>query len=451
LGLQLYFDIIKVMVNDIRPSNPKRPVEKVAKPLPKKVPVASDEPAFIPPDSLKDNEPNEPKINLSTLVKPDSKSPDFGKNTKADKKKVLSTSRNPFVWLKTKWKGLSKRGKIITVLILLILVGGAVGAAVMFWPEPPPPPKPAPVVEKKIEPPKPTTEASKLTGLQVGFDINKRPVTAVMIENSPDARPQSGLLDAGVVFEAVAEGGITRFLALFQDTNPAYVGPVRSARPYYIRWMLSFDANYAHAGGSPEALNMIRALGVKDLDHGANGSTYDRVSNRYAPHNLYTSIDRLLAAGASRGYNSSTYTGFVRKAEKKVETPTASAIDIAISSQLYNVHYTYDTAGNSYLRNQAGQAHTDEKSGKQLNPKIVVVLVTDKGFDPDGVHTTYRITGSGTAIVFQDGEVISGTWSKAGDKDALLFKDSTGQDLKLNPGQTWITAVGNASAVTYTP
>ena len=153
-----------------------------------------------------------------------------------------------------------------------------------------------------------------------------------MIEYCPAARPQSGLSEAGVVFEAVAEGGITRFLALFQDTKPAYVGPVRSSRPYYIRWLLGFDATYAHAGGSPQALQDINTLNVKNLDHGANGSTFDRVSNRYAPHNLYTSIDRLLAAAASHGYTSSTYTPIVRKAEKKIETPAASAIDIALSS-----------------------------------------------------------------------------------------------------------------------
>lgn len=435
----------------------------MVKPQPANVPVARldgealskpsrrEEPAFMPPEAVHDNDPTpDEKPNPNNSGSQAQEHSNFGKNTNADPKKKLSRTKNPIKWVKEKWLGLSKKGKIITVAVATLLIGGSASAAVIFWPEPPPPPKPAPI-EKIVEPPKPTTEASNLTGLQVGFDINKLPVTAVMIENSPDARPQAGLVDAGVVVEAVAEGGITRFVAMYQDTKPAHVGPVRSARPYYVRWMLGFDANYAHAGGSPEAINLIQALGVKDIDHGANGSTYNRVSQRYAPHNLYTSIERLLAAGASRGFTSSTYTGFVRKPEKKVATPTASAIDIAISSTLYNVHYAYDTANNSYLRSEGGKAHTDEKSGKQINPKVVITLVTDKGFDPDGVHTTYRVTGSGSIIVFQDGETINGTWSKASDKAPLLFKDAAGQDLKLNPGQTWITAVGNASAVTFTP
>lgn len=435
------------MVDDIRP-HAKKPVKHAVRPKPKKVHRAPSEPTFVPPDAVHDNQPARKTMPDAEATAAAKKIVGFSASQKVAKKKTLSSSRNPIVWLKDRWGGLSKRGKIIGVAVALALIGGSIAAGVMLWPEKPAPPPP-PVVVKKVEPPKPTTEASKLTGLQVPFDVNLRPVTAVMIENSPDARPQSGLLEAGVVFEAVAEGGITRFVALFQDTKPDYVGPVRSARPYYIRWMLGFDANYAHAGGSPQALNDIRALGVKDLDHGANGSTFDRVNSRYAPHNLYTSIDRLVAAGASRGYATSTYTGFARKPEKKAETPTASAIDIAISSPLYNVHYAYDTANNSYLRFEGGQAHTDEKSGKQLNLKVVVVLVTDKS--QNGIYSVYRTDGSGTALVFQDGEVISGTWSKAGDKEPLLFKDSVGQELKLNAGQTWITVVGNASAATYTP
>ena len=350
--------------------------------------------------------------------------------------------------LKKRWNSLSKRNQIIALCAATGILCGIAGAAVIFWPEPTTMVvTPAPL--KIVEVPKPTTEASDLTGLNVPIGTNKRPVTAVMIENSPDARPQYGLRDAGVVFEAVAEGGITRFLALFQDTMPGYVGPVRSARPYYVRWMLGFDANYAHAGGSAKALAMIRELNVRDIDHGANGSRFDRVSSRYAPHNLYTSIERLLAAGKERGYGDSDYTGFLRKEEKKLEKPKAKTISIEISIPLYNVSYKYDAKNNYYLRSLAGRAHTDEKSGKQIKPKVVMVLITDKS--QSGIYSVYRTSGVGNVIVFQDGDVTKGTWEKAGDKKPLIFKDSKGRDLKLNPGQTWITAVGNADSVSYKP
>ena len=435
------------MVDDIRP-HPKRPVKRVV-PKPIKVRRVIDEPTFVPPDAVHDSDEPELKeiANEDDIPNP-VKTAGFGHEAM---RPVESKRPQPLAWLKARWFRLSKRNKILIAAASLLLIGGSASAAAIFWPKPPPPPKPVPVVVKKVEPPKPTTEASHLTGLQVGFDINKLPVTGVMIENSPDARPQSGLVDAGVVFEAVAEGGITRFLALFQDTKPGYVGPVRSARPYYIRYLLGFDANYAHAGGSPVAIADIASLSVKDMDQFYNGGSYDRVSNRYAPHNLYTSIDRLLALGASKGYTSSTYTPIARKAEKKIDTPAASAIDIAISSSFYNVHYTYDTANNSYLRSEGGQAHTDEKSGKQINPKVVAVVVTDKGTDPDGIHSVYRTSGSGQAFIFQDGDVIKGTWSKPDDRSQIQFKNAAGEEQKLNAGQTWITLVGDSSAVTFNP
>ncbi|MEO8862964.1 MAG: DUF3048 domain-containing protein, partial [Candidatus Saccharimonadales bacterium] len=277
------------------------------------------------------------------------------------------------------------------------------------------------------------------------------PVTAVMIENSPDARPQSGLKDAGVVFEAVAEGGITRFLTLFQEAQPDYIGPVRSVRPYYLSWLEAFDAPVAHAGGSPVALAKLRADGVMDLDQFANGGSYHRVSNRYAPHNLYTSMAELLALSKSKGKTSSTFTGFARKAEKPLATPTASAIDFSISGPLYNPHYDYDAATNSYRRSLAGKPHVDERSGVQITPKVVIAIVVGQSIDPDRVHTAYATLGSGKAYIFQDGGVTEGTWSKASDKEQIVFGNANGSPLALNPGNTWISVVGSASYVSYKP
>lgn len=443
------------MVNDIRP-NGKRPLKHVAKrTASKKVPVKKEEvepvePTFIPPEAVHDNDA--PAAEALSEDRGSTKStPAFGK--KASKTETTKPNKiHVFIGqLKDKWASLSKRGKIITACVAVGLLGGLVAASIMFWPHKKVVVVPPPVVEKKAEVPKPTTEASTLSGLQVPFDVNKRPVIGVMIENSPDARPQSGLLEASIVYEAVAEGGITRFLALFQDTRPGYIGPVRSARLYYVSWMLGYDAAYAHAGGSPTGIAKIHDAGVKDMDQFYNSGAYDRVSSRYAPHNLYSGVERLMNLANSKGWGTSTFTGFVRKPEQKAETPSASSIDIAISSSLYNVHYAYDTGTNSYLRSEGGQAHTDEKSGKQLNPKVVIALITDKGFESDGLHSTYRTIGTGAIMVFQDGTMTQGTWSKSDDKAPLVLKDAAGQDLKLNPGQTWITAVGNASSVTFAP
>jgi hypothetical protein len=290
-------------------------------------------------------------------------------------------------------------------------------------------------------PPPPATEASRLTGIQVEPALSKRPVTAVMIENSKVARPQAGLKDAGIVFEAIAEGGITRFVALFQEAQPDKIGPVRSVRPYYLDFVLPFEGSIAHVGGSPQALSDIKALGVRDLDQFANASAYERVKDRTAPHNVYTSTAKLDALNASKGFTSSNFTGFKRKKESPSAQPTATKIDLNISSALYNVHYDYDAASNSYKRSEGGAAHTDEKSGAQLTPKVVIALVMTRGIASDGQHTNYGTTGSGKMYVFQDGVSSEGTWTKSDRKAMFTFTDASGQVIELNPGQTWITIV----------
>lgn len=298
----------------------------------------------------------------------------------------------------------------------------------------------------------PTTGPSPLTGVEVSLDLVKMPVTGIMIENSPDARPQSGLKDAGVVYEAIAEGGITRFLALYQEAQPDYIGPVRSARPYYVDWVLGYDAGYAHVGGSPDALAAIKSLGVKDLDQFSNPGAYQRISSRYAPHNVYTSRAALRTLEQSKGYNSSTFTGFERKKETAVTAvPTARVIDITLSGFLYNTHYDYDQTSNTYKRVMAGKPHVDERSGVQLSPKNLVALVLPYSIASDGIHSIYGTVGSGKAIYFLDGTRVEGTWEKKGSKDPLILKDAAGANMKLNPGQTWITAIKSPAEATSGP
>ncbi len=350
------------------------------------------------------------------------------------------------------WQDRAGWQKILIIIGIVILIGAAAtGVYTVFFKKTTTKTVTVQKQEVKEEPPKPTTEASTLTGVQVPIGTNQTPVTGIMIENSPDARPQSGLNAAGVVFEAIAEGGITRFLTLFQESQPDYVGPVRSVRPYYIRWARGFDAAVAHVGGSAEALQMIRSPGYKDLDQFFNTGPYWRISQRYAPHNMYTSVPKLLELEKSKGFTTSNFTGFARKAEAPAATPTAKSIDFTISSPLYYAHYDYDATTNSYKRSEGGKPHIDEKSGAQLNPKVVIAIVTPQGIDPDGIHTSYNMIGNGKAYIFQDGTVVEGTWSKESETAQIRFGDANGAPLGINAGQTWITAVGNPSLVKYTP
>lgn len=347
------------------------------------------------------------------------------------------------------FKQLPRKQKIIIIgIILLFIVGGVLLWYFVLRSEGTQPAEIPQITEQEA----PETVPSELTGLPVKPSVNTKQVTAVMVENSPDARPQSGLNDAGLVYEAIAEAGITRFMALFQDTSANSVGPIRSARPYYLDWLQPFDAAYAHVGGSPEALQLIRSRGIKDLDQFGAPGTYERVSSRYAPHNVYSSIPKLDALEKERGYTKSEFSGFARKTdEEPATTPKAKTIDFNISSALYNVHYDYHKASNSYRRVMGGQKHNDEKTGKQITSKVVIALVLQKGLAADGYHTTYSTKGKGSMFVFQDGKVIKGTWSKADAKSQFVFKDKSGEEIKLTPGKTWVTVVSAANQVSYKP
>jgi len=393
------------------------------------------EPPFRPPESYSKDEET---IDMS--IEDQSVSDPKGFSVPKTKKKL-----NPLTW----FKGLSKKQKILFVLVIILSIAAASGGAYALLKKPAP--KPAPVVQKKEEPVKEVPLYSNLTGVQVTKEQSELPVTGVMIENSPDARPQAGLNQAGVVFEAIAEGGITRFLTLWQETRPDYVGPVRSARPYYVDWLQGFDAGYAHVGGSAEALQQIKNDGVKDLDQFQNPAPYKRVSNRYAPHNMYTNLNALLDVQKSKGWGTSKFDGFPRKDEKASAQPTARSIDMTISGPLYNVHYDYDQASNSYKRAEGGKPHLDERSKEQISPKVVIAIVVPYSIMRDGLHSSYQTIGSGKTIVFQDGEATEGTWEKSSAKAQISFKDSAGNAIKLNRGQTWITAVSIPNNIIYKP
>lgn len=305
---------------------------------------------------------------------------------------------------------------------------------------------------KQPTPAKPTTVASTLSGLAVAPEVNQRPVVGVMIENSQTARPQAGLSDAGVVFEAIAEGGITRFLALFQDKQPTNIGPVRSARPYYVQWNEGFRAAYVHVGGSPAALQDIKNWNVQDINQFYNAGAFHRVSDKPSPHNLYSNVADLATLAGQKGYKSE-FSGFTRKDASPAKQPSATSINLNISSALYNVQYSYDGTTNTYARAEGGAPHIDSNTGKQLAPSVVVAMVVPMSpgekTSQGGSYSDYNPIGSGTAYIFQDGAVTIGNWTKAANTSQISFTDANGAVVKLNPGQTWISAVTANAKVTY--
>jgi len=305
----------------------------------------------------------------------------------------------------------------------------------------------APSAKVVSEPaPVPVKYYSPLTGLLVADEnATKSAVTGIMIENSTDARPQSGLKNSGIVFEAIAEGGITRFLVLYQQEKPQLIGPVRSIRLYDAEWAAAFNTSIGHVGGSAEGLAEVRNGTYRDIDQFFNSSAYWRSTDRYAPHNVYTSFEKLDKLNADKGYTSSTFTGFTRIDESPVATPDATNIQIDISGPLFNSTYAYDAKTNSYLRSQAGAPHTDREDG-QINPKVLVALNVDETtVMQDGSRESIITIGSGAATIFQNGTAQKVTWSKAGKTDQVKFTDALGKDVPLVRGQTWIVAVPNGA------
>lgn len=328
--------------------------------------------------------------------------------------------------------------------ILLIAIAGTVAVIILSRPS-----EPAAVINIPAAPepePEPIIYYSPLTGAIVDTEAAvSAPASAIMIENSPDARPQSGLKQSGVVFEAIAEGGITRFLVLYQNEKPGLVGPVRSLRSYYVDWLAPFDASVAHVGGSAAALAEIRNGTYRDIDQFFNPGAYWRATDRWAPHNVYTNFERLDALNAEKGYASSSPQSFARTDSVKADVPTATTINVTMSSYLYNSAYTYNADTNTYDRQQAGAAHMDREEG-QISPRVVVVLKTPMTLvQEDGWRQQYTTIGSGSATIFQDGTVQEVTWHKAAKTSPITFADAAGKDIALARGQTWVTVVPSAT------
>lgn len=374
--------------------------------------------------------------------------------------KLLEPTTPPEPGVKTKLakdlKPKRSKKKIALIILVVLVVLGAGGFAGWYFGfkdsgQPKAVTNQSTVEEETVTDTEPESNlvASPLSGVLVSAADAARPVTGIMIENSGSARPQSGLKEADVVFEAIAEGGITRFLALFQAKQPDYIGPVRSARPYYVEWAAAFDAGYAHAGGSPDGIARISQLGVKDINAFSYGSSvFFRTEDRESPHNLYSSFAGLDKVNSDKGYTSSTFKAWERK-EDVPQTSLARSIDIIISSSFYNVHYDYDATTNSYLRSEGGSKHLDEKSGQQLAPKNVLVMVMNNRIS--GQYNVYTTTGSGAFVSFQDGVVSEGTWSRNSAKEQYTFKDKYGFDFLFNRGQTWVSVVDNRNDVSFTP
>ena len=273
-------------------------------------------------------------------------------------------------------------------------------------------------------------------------------VFGIMVENSADAWPLSGVDQAFLVIEAPVEGSIPRFIAFFSDEQDVKkIGPVRSARPYYLDWNDELQGIYGHVGGSPEALDDIKKDGTYNLDQFFQSEYYYRDEvTRYAPHNVYTTTENLVKAKKEiniiydRNDVPPSYESW--KFTDGVSQSTESEVIHLAWGNGYDVDWKYDPMMNRYTRKQGGVGYVDDN---------VVVIETDVGLvagDEKG-RRTLRTVGEGKMMMFHDGVVenVTGTWKKESRTSRLRFYDGDGKEIMMNAGKTWVEVTDDLGKV----
>lgn len=330
----------------------------------------------------------------------------------------------------------------------------------------------------EFDPNLPKTETCPLTGVKYGKDQEEwwsshRPL-GVMIENEIDARPQSGINAADVTYETLAEGGITRTLNIFYCQDAGIVGPVRSARTYFLDWISEYGNSplYTHVGGAntpgpANALGQIDSYGwsnYNDMNQFSIGfPVFYRDETRQGhevatEHTMYSVTTKLWGVAKSRGLTNvdkngttwdSTFEPYkFSDSSSTSDRPASQVISIPWSGQDYSVKWTYNSKDNLYYRENGGVPHIDRDTHKQLTTSTIIILFQTQQNADDGYenneHLLYGTTGTGDALVFENGKETKATWSKASRTDRTIINDTNGNEIVFTPGKLWyeILAVG---------
>jgi len=319
-------------------------------------------------------------------------------------------------------------------------------------------------VEPEPEPEPVYPYANPLTGEGLNEDISGRRPVAVMFNNLKKALPQIGVSQADVLYEIVAEGGITRIMGVYQDLEGVGdLGSIRSARDYYVNLAVGHDAIYIHAGGSPQAYSAFKSWGVTNIDfvNGPYGNMCwrdpERRKNAGLEHSLLTSSEKILEQMPSRfrleheeGYEVGwTFSG---------EPPAGGNGTVKLTVPFSNYktgHFTYDTEKSQYLIEQsidgADIPYVDGATGEPVSVSNVLVLYTDvsrvKGDDKGRMDV--RTTGTGDGLLFRDGQCYEITWKRDKRTDNYSFLDKSGKAIPLAVGTSYINVVSTSAEVTW--
>jgi hypothetical protein len=297
---------------------------------------------------------------------------------------------------------------------------------------------------------------SDLDGVYAPADLAHRLPMAVMVDDNKIARPQSGFSSASIVIQAMADGGEDRYMMIFQEGTATDIGPVRSARPYFVYWATEYKPLFGHFGGDAESLKQVipaMARYIYDEDDLRGGNCpYHRVTTKPAPHNAYTNSSELIRCLLKRGYPA-TFQNLPTRTfvDPEPESLRPAAQTITIPYRTGVVSYQYDPTVDNYLRLVSGTRQVDPASGQQVRPSSVVVMYQSYSMVPglDEMRPYVGNIGSGNAVVFQEGKAIKATWKKSSKTALTRFYDKSGNEISLVRGQIFIQSVPIGTNVTY--
>lgn len=296
---------------------------------------------------------------------------------------------------------------------------------------------------------------SKLTGLEISEEQSKVRPIVVMLDNHYKARPQAGLSDADVVYEVLAEGLITRYMAVFQSNQPDVIGPVRSARPYYIERALEFNPLYVHVGGSMAALGNIKDYNMADIDGlSVGGGVFYRTDHKNIPHNMYSSNDGIRNEANRKGYYTEVEFAGMPISYQSYDLVGEPANHVTIhykktssgDSSGYSIYYRYDEANKNYYRYVNSVEHLDEETKIHLTADNIIIQQASHKVLDDAGRREIKLVGSGNGYYINKGTVMAITWQKNNAYSQTKYYDNDGSEVTLNPGVTWVQVIPSGTS-----
>ena len=269
----------------------------------------------------------------------------------------------------------------------------------------------------------------------------------VMIENSPASRPQSGLSQADIIYETLAEGGIPRFMALFHKNSPDVIGPIRSVRSYFIDIAQELNLPFAHCGGSEDALNEIaNNNSIMSINEISNSNYFWRDSKRGAPHNLYTSSSNIrdYITKSNWTIDGKIFSKFDDSFYNSQIFSNATNATLTIN-KLYTTSYNYNN--NVYIKSMDGIDAIDADNNEPLSFSNIIIQKTDIRLSSDNLHLNINLLGEGDAIVLSKGKMVGATWKCLSDGSRTILYDTSGNEIPLSSGKTIWHIINNDTSV----